>query len=205
MQMGVREHRGHHPALRRAPLRIAPLARLHHPRIQPLPCRVSSRPVSPPSLRNAPRVTPLHTAAELLTVRRRLAEQSVKPRQRKMRHSLRRYRVRGAQGRWARPRSGAGGGDVARQPESEGAPGRHGSARTNGPQAIGKSRGDWSTKIHRIASDDRSAIGFSLSGGEAGDAPQGRALPKYMNLFPTRTHRPPRCGFGIALRRRVCE
>ena len=47
----------------------------------------------------------------------------------------------------------------------------------NGPQAIGKSRGGWSTKIHRIASDARSAIGFSLSGGEAGDGPQGRALP----------------------------
>ena len=46
-----------------------------------------------------------------------------------------------------------------------------GALETNGPQAIGKSRGGWSTKIHRIASDDRSAIGFSLSGGEAGDAP----------------------------------
>ena len=103
------------------------------------------------------------------------------------------------------PRSGTSEGDVARQHESEGAPGWDGGARTNGPQAIGKSRGGWSTKIHRIASDDRSAIGFSLSGGEAGDGPQGRALPKSMNLFPTRTHRPPRREFGMALRRRVCE
>ena len=74
------------------------------------------------------------------------------------------------------PHSGAGGGDVARQHNSEGAPRWDGGTRTNGPQAIGKSRGGWSTKIHRIASDDRSAIGFSLSGGETGDAPQGRAL-----------------------------
>ena len=104
-----------------------------------------------------------------------------------------------------RAHSGAGGGDVARQHESEGAPGWDEGARTNDPQAIGKSRGGWSTKIHRIASDARSAIGFSLSGGEAGDGPQGRTLPKSMNLFPTRTHQPPRRELGMALRRRVCE
>ena len=76
----------------------------------------------------------------------------------------------------------AGGGDVARQHGGEGAPGRDGRAEKNGPQAIGKSRGGWSTKIHLVAADDRSAIGFSLSGGQAGDAPEGRALLTRMVL-----------------------
>ena len=41
---------------------------------------------------------------------------------------------------------------------------------------IGKSRGGWSTKIHLVAADAWSAMGFSLSPGQAGDAPQGREL-----------------------------
>ena len=48
----------------------------------------------------------------------------------------------------------------------------------NGPQAIGKSRGGWTTKIHLVAADARTAITFSLSPGQAGDAPQGRQLLK---------------------------
>ncbi len=45
-----------------------------------------------------------------------------------------------------------------------------------GPQAIGKSRGGWNTKLHLIAANDRFALTFSLSGGNAHDAPEGRAL-----------------------------
>ena len=43
----------------------------------------------------------------------------------------------------------------------------------NGPQSIGKSRGGWTTKIHMVAADARTAITFSLSPGQAHDAPEG--------------------------------
>ena len=46
----------------------------------------------------------------------------------------------------------------------------------NGPQAIGRSRGGWTTKIHMVAADARTALMFSLSPGQAGDAPEGREL-----------------------------
>ena len=46
----------------------------------------------------------------------------------------------------------------------------------NGPQAIGKSRGGWTTKLHLVAADARYAVTFSLSPGNAGDAPEGREL-----------------------------
>ena len=46
----------------------------------------------------------------------------------------------------------------------------------NGPQAIGKSRGGWTTKIHRVAASDRCAITFRLSPGQDHDAPAGRQL-----------------------------
>ncbi len=46
----------------------------------------------------------------------------------------------------------------------------------NGPQSIGKSRGGWTTKIHMVAADARTAITFSLSPGQAHDAPEGRKL-----------------------------
>ncbi|WP_431274653.1 IS5 family transposase [Variovorax ureilyticus] len=51
-----------------------------------------------------------------------------------------------------------------------------GALKKNGPQAIGKSRGGWNTKIHMVAADARTAITFSLSPGQAHDAPEGRAL-----------------------------
>src|SRR6202007_777067 len=60
----------------------------------------------------------------------------------------------------------------------EGAPGRHWGIKKNGPQAIGKSRGGWTTKIHMVAADARTAITFALSPGQEGDAPQGRRLLK---------------------------
>ena len=46
----------------------------------------------------------------------------------------------------------------------------------NGPQAIGKSRGGWTTKIHRVAASDRCAITFRLTPGQDHDAPAGRQL-----------------------------
>src|SRR6202030_4321025 len=69
----------------------------------------------------------------------------------------------------------------------EGASGRYWGTKKNGPQSIGKSRGGWSTKIHMVAADARCAIAFSLTPGQAGDAPAGRAL------MQTLTHLPKRC------------
>jgi transposase len=60
--------------------------------------------------------------------------------------------------------------------EHQGASGWHGGFKKNGPQSIGKSRGGWNTKIHMVAADARTAITFSLSPGQAHDAPEGRAL-----------------------------
>src|SRR5690606_26742405 len=51
-----------------------------------------------------------------------------------------------------------------------------GAPKHKGPQAIGKSRGGWNTKVHLVATDARAALAFSLSGGQAHDAPEGRAL-----------------------------
>ena len=51
-----------------------------------------------------------------------------------------------------------------------------GALKKNGPQAIGKSRGGWTTKIHMVAADARTAITFSLSPGHNHDAPEGREL-----------------------------
>jgi len=48
----------------------------------------------------------------------------------------------------------------------------------NGPQSIGKSRAGWTTKIHMVAADARTAVTFSLSPDQAGDAPEGRKLLK---------------------------
>ena len=51
-----------------------------------------------------------------------------------------------------------------------------GAQKKNGPQAIGRSRGGWTTKLHLVAADDRTAVIGALSPGQAGDAPQGRQL-----------------------------
>src|SRR5271169_6072930 len=51
--------------------------------------------------------------------------------------------------------------------------GWHGGSKKNGPQAIGKSRSGWTTKIHMVAADARTAITFALSPGQAHDAPEG--------------------------------
>jgi len=46
----------------------------------------------------------------------------------------------------------------------------------NGKQSIGRSRGGLTTKIHMVTASDRSAVSFSLSPGNAADAPEGRKL-----------------------------
>ena len=51
-----------------------------------------------------------------------------------------------------------------------------GARKKNGPQAIGKSRGGWTTKLHLVAADARTALTFALSPGQAHDAPAGRQL-----------------------------
>ncbi len=42
---------------------------------------------------------------------------------------------------------------------------------------MGKSRGGWTTKIHKVAADARTAITFALLPGQASNAVQGRELP----------------------------
>ena len=65
---------------------------------------------------------------------------------------------------------------VSMQHDSQSASRRHGGVKKNGPQSIGKSRGGWTTKIHMVAADARTAMTFSLSPGQAHDAPEGRKL-----------------------------
>src|SRR3954451_14095403 len=59
-----------------------------------------------------------------------------------------------------------------------------GALKKNGPQAIGKSRGGWNTKIHLVAADARTVITFALSPGNAHDAPEGRALLEELGPMP---------------------
>src|SRR5271163_2735946 len=72
----------------------------------------------------------------------------------------------------------------ARLDLGEGPPGRHRRVKKNGPQAIGKSRGGWNTKIHMVAANARTAITFALSPGNAHDAPEGRALLSELGPMP---------------------
>ena len=58
----------------------------------------------------------------------------------------------------------------------QGASGRHGRSEKNGPQSVGRIRGGWNTKLHMVAASDRDGVRFSLSAGNCGDAPEGRAL-----------------------------
>jgi transposase len=59
-----------------------------------------------------------------------------------------------------------------------------GALKKNGPQAIGKSRGGWNTKIHMVAADARTAVVFALSPGNAHDAPEGRSLLEELGPMP---------------------
>jgi transposase len=67
-------------------------------------------------------------------------------------------------------------GGLAGQHQHQGASRWHWRSKKNGPQAIGKSRGGWNTKIHMVAADARTAVTFCLSPGQAHDAPEGRRL-----------------------------
>ena len=59
-------------------------------------------------------------------------------------------------------------------------PDRCGALRKRGPQAIGRSRGGLTTKIHNVASDARTAIVYALSPGQDHDGPHGREPLKKM-------------------------
>src|SRR5271157_2639743 len=63
-----------------------------------------------------------------------------------------------------------------------------GALKKNGPQAIGKSRGGWTTKIHMVAADARTAITFALSPGQASDAVEGRKLLGSIGPLPSPLH-----------------
>src|SRR5271169_1306737 len=112
---------------------------------------------------------------------------------RQLAHDLRAEEPLG-QKRGARPgvREAATGADRAHQDRSvragldlgEGASGRDGRSKKNGPQAIGKSRGGWNTKVHLVAANARTAITFALSPGHAHDAPEGRALLAELGPMP---------------------
>lgn len=77
---------------------------------------------------------------------------------------------------------------ISGQHDSEGAPRRHRRVKKNGSQSIGKSRGGWTTKIHMVAADAKTAVTFSLSPGNAHDAPCGRSLIKSLEGSPTIRH-----------------
>ena len=51
-----------------------------------------------------------------------------------------------------------------------------GAEKKNGAQAIGQSRGGWTTKIHLVAADARTALMLALSPGQDHDARHGRQL-----------------------------
>jgi len=57
-----------------------------------------------------------------------------------------------------------------------------------GPQAIGKSRGGWTSKIHLVAANARTAITFALSPGQASDAVEGRKLVGGIGPVPAPLH-----------------
>jgi transposase len=64
----------------------------------------------------------------------------------------------------------------AGQHDHQSASRQHGSLKKSGPQAIGRSRGGCTTKIHLVAANAQCALSLALSSGQAGDAPQGRDL-----------------------------
>ena len=53
----------------------------------------------------------------------------------------------------------------------------------SGVQSIGRTRDGWNTKLHMAAASDRDGVIFSLSAGNCGDGPEGRALLR--QLGPT--------------------
>lgn len=79
------------------------------------------------------------------------------------------------------------GGVVPGQHKRQGASSRNRGFKKSGPQSVGRSRGGLTTKIHMVTASDRAAVSFSLSPGNAGDAPEGRKL---LNFTPAnKVHR----------------
>jgi len=64
----------------------------------------------------------------------------------------------------------------SRQHFGQGARARYRRAKKNGPQSIGVSRGGRTTKIHLVAADERTALTFRLSPGQASDDTEGRKV-----------------------------
>ena len=73
-----------------------------------------------------------------------------------------------------------GGKHLYGQYHGKSAPGWNRRFKKNGPQSIGRSRGGLTTKIHMVTASDRAVVGFSLSGGQAHDAPEGIVLLEEM-------------------------
>ncbi len=67
----------------------------------------------------------------------------------------------------------------------EGPSGWDGGVKKNGPQALGRSRGGWTTTIHLVAANARTALTFALSPGQAHDAPEGRKLLQRFGKQPS--------------------
>ncbi|MEP6890400.1 MAG: IS5 family transposase [Nitrospirota bacterium] len=63
-----------------------------------------------------------------------------------------------------------------------------GAFKKNGPQAIGQSRGGWTTKIHLVAADARTALTVARSPGQAHEAPEGRMLLQRVGRIPRPIH-----------------
>ena len=74
------------------------------------------------------------------------------------------------------------------QHQRQGASRRDRCVKKNGPQSVGKSRGGWTTKVHLVAADERTAIGFALSPGNVHDAPAGRQLLLSLGTVDRPTH-----------------
>ena len=72
-----------------------------------------------------------------------------------------------------------------------------GARKANDPQAIGKSRGGWSTGIRPVAADARTAATFPLSPAQAHDTPEGRKLFRrlggWQGKLPLLVDREPYC------------
>ena len=71
---------------------------------------------------------------------------------------------------------------------------------------MGRSRGGWTTTIHLVAADARTAIAFARSPGQAHDAPEGRTLLPRFGRMPRPIHRlRDRAYEGDATRQRALE
>ena len=77
-------------------------------------------------------------------------------------------------------------GGRAGQHDHPAAPARRGGAEKKGRQAIGRSRGGWTTKLHIVALDASTSLTLSLTPGQAGDAPEGRRLLSRLGAQPGR-------------------